>query len=530
MRFKITFLGVLILLLNSCTGFQVHYDRTTLTPGGKPQPTPSVTAATTEISVNDLVILDGIHAPTLFQYAWNDWTPYQTALNEGQYQSISRYQEKPHYQIDVSISEDLESIQGKEEVLFLNNTGETLEEIVFRMYPDLFGSPSTITNVEANGQKTTAISSGNGSVFTVSLAQGLPPHGAVVISMEFKYVMPADPSSNYLVFAYTNDLLTLAHFYPMLAQFDEDGWHTEIPSPQGDVTYTDAAFYLVRVHAPLDATLVVSGTEIYHASTNKKQTVEYAIGPARDFFLAAGKNLEEKTSASNGVTIRSYGPPEDDFGNLLALDTAKKAIDTFSELIGPYPYSEFEVVATHTEALGVEYPGVTVINQKLFGVQKTADDKLTQVYLESTVAHEVGHQWFYNIIGDDQVNDPWLDEAITQYITYRYYMDNYGSSAGDGFLESLYSRWDRTDRAEVPIGKPVSMYSPEEYGSIIYGRGPIFFYTLQEDHGKPVMDKFLKAVYSDYAWQTVTTEDFKLELENACSCNLTKIFQGWVYP
>ena len=57
--------------------------------------------------------------------------------------------------------------------------------------------------------------------------------------------------------------------------------------------------------------------------------------------------------------------------------------------------------------------------------------------MEGTVAHEVGHQWFYNLVGDDQLDDPWLDESFAQFATLQYFTDEYGASGADGFRNSL---------------------------------------------------------------------------------------------
>jgi len=91
--------------------------------------------------------------------------------------------------------------------------------------------------------------------------------------------------------------------------------------------------------------------------------------------------------------------------------------------------------------------------------------------IESVVAHEVGHQWFYNVVGSDQINEPWLDEAVDQYVTGLYFLDAYGKSGYDGYRSTWQSRWERVSRANIPIGMPAEKYQGKEYGAIVYGRG-----------------------------------------------------------
>ena len=104
--------------------------------------------------------------------------------------------------------------------------------------------------------------------------------------------------------------------------------------------------------------------------------------------------------------------------------------------------------------------------------------------LETTVAHEVGHQWFYNTVGNDQANEPWVDESLTQYITSMYFLDEYGQNGMDLYRESWTSRWERVKKDATPIGLPATDYEGASYSAIIYGRGPIFIQTLASNGSK----------------------------------------------
>ena len=157
-------------------------------------------------------------------------------------------------------------------------------------------------------------------------------------------------------------------------------------------------------------------------------------------------------------------------------------------------------------------------------------DELADVYMESTVAHEVGHQWFYNLVGGDQLDDPWLDEALTQFVTLQYYVDEYGAEGEEGFTNDLKSRWARTGMANIPIGLPVAGYTGGEYGAIVYGRGPLFFVALKEHIGAEAFDAFLKEYTQSLSWKISTPETLQSFAEKNCACDLDAIFNEWVYP
>jgi aminopeptidase N len=141
----------------------------------------------------------------------------------------------------------------------------------------------------------------------------------------------------------------------------------------------------------------------------------------------------------------------------------------------------------------------------------------------------VGHQWFYNLVGDDQLDDPWLDESLTQFVTLQYYADEYGANGEEGFRQSLEGRWASVGTADIPIGMPVAEYSGQEYSGIVYGRGPLFFVALREAMGEGAFDQFIKDYTETLSWHIATPETLKATAEEHCNCDLTTLFEEWVY-
>jgi aminopeptidase N len=150
--------------------------------------------------------------------------------------------------------------------------------------------------------------------------------------------------------------------------------------------------------------------------------------------------------------------------------------------------------------------------------------------MEATVAHEVAHQWFYNLVGDDQLDDPWLDESLAQFATLEYYTDEYGAQGAEGFRASLESRWESVNDAKIPIGLPVAKYTDEEYSAIVYGRGALFFTALKVKMGYDVFDQFMKDYTVQLSWGIATPQFMQSLAEKECSCDLEQIFKDWVYP
>jgi len=131
-------------------------------------------------------------------------------------------------------------------------------------------------------------------------------------------------------------------------------------------------------------------------------------------------------------------------------------------------------------------------------------------------------------VGNDQLDEPWLDEAVTQYVTLLYWQDLYGSSGAAGFRDSLHDRWRRVDNADIPIGMPVRAYSGDEYGAIVYGRGPLFLEALAKTMGQETFSAFLRDYYETHKWCIATTGSLKRLAEIHCNCDLSQLFADWV--
>ena len=346
--------------------------------------------------------------------------------------------------------------------------------------------------------------------------------------MDFEVKIPREMGGNYGLFGYFDGVLVLDEFYPVIPVYDDEGWNVEVP-PRGDVTYFDASFYRVRVTAPAGLTVVASGSEVSRESQGQEQVLTFAAGPVRDFYLAASEHYVVVSEQVGQTKVNSYAFPERTEGAQLALKTVASALRSFSARFGPYPYTEFDVVSTPMQALGIEYPGLTGIALALYDPHATVSGLPSTILLESVVAHEVAHQWFYNVVGNDQIDEPWLDEAVVQYVTGLYYVDVYGQGAAQSYRGSWTDRWQRVERAEIPVGLPSQAYTDEEYSPIVYGRGPLFVAALAEEMGQERFDEFLRDYYTSNQWGIGTAEVFRQLAEHHCGCDLTALFEAWVY-
>jgi hypothetical protein len=426
------------------------------------------------------------------------------------------------YRIEIRIASNYLSLTGHEEVRYTNRESESLDDIYFQLFPGMTGGKTTVSAVTIDEKPAGYAYEFDGGSLRVALPYQLEPSGSVTVKLDFTVDVPAVTRDNYGLFGYTNEVLALNGFYPAIPAYDQDGWHAGPYPPNSDNTYQDASFYLVRVTAPISLTLVASGSEVGRSEESGNKVTTYAAGPARDFYLAGSEKYTSLQDSIGSTTVNCYAMPGLTAGARTALDVATAAIESYNARLGAYPYTELDIVPLDllSGASGIEYPGIVGIDIDLY---------FQRAGLEATVAHEIGHQWFYNIVGNDQINEPWLDEAMTQYITGLYYLDAYGEAGWQSQRQNWISRWNRVQFADIPIGLPAGSYQGIEYSAIIYGRGPLFVDALAVRLGEEIFSRFLRDYYEANKWQVVTTILFVTQAEGACSCDLDALFEEWVF-
>lgn len=500
---------LMLLLLVGCTPSLAP---SVTAPSAAPSPTPALASA---------------QPPSLLAYPWQDRSAFRLDLIDSEVDILNQYPGATVYHLDIRIADDLGRVDGRAEILYTNQESTSLEEVCLHLFANLLGGSIAVSQVEVDGQAVTPLLAHSDSLLRVPLPSTLTPGHSAVLRLAFTTLVPSDQETGYGVVGITNGILSLAHFYPMVAVYDPGGWDTQMRPEQADPTYADVAYFLVRVEAPADLQVASSGRLIDTQSQGSTQERLYAAGPARDFFLAAHPAYQVVEQQAGSAVIRSSCLAEFESASREAARVASQALETFSGLFGPFPYMELDIVCTGMAALGVEYPGIIAINAQFYDPN---DTDLPKSWFEATVAHEVAHQWFYATVGNDQVSEPWLDESLVQYATLLYFEDQYGQPGADGFRNALYDRWDRVERANIPIGLPVAAYQGREYGAIVYGRGALFFEALADQIGEDAARAFLRQYFETYKWGIATTEGLRQLAEDSCRCDLTGLFEAWVYP
>ena len=432
------------------------------------------------------------------------------------------------YQVKVELSDDYRSLRGTESIQYTNNESTNLEEIYFQLLPNAFGPNLKIQKAVINDVVIQPVLELNNTCAIFKLNQPLEPGSMLQIQLDYTLDVPMESQYSYGLFVYADGILSLYQFIPLIPVYNEQGWQVSEPKTIGDLTFDDPSFFEVQVDAPESLVIAASGVRVSQNLANGRRVETYQAGPVRDFYLAGSPGYRVSTDEWQDVTIRSYAFHEFQTSSDLVLAAARHALEIYSQEFGPYPYTELDLVSAPMHgALGMEYSGIAALSIDLYDLLIKAENR---IYLEAATAHEIAHQWFFNIIGSDQVDEPWLDEGMAQFATGLYFRDRYGDAAGEQLRLSWQERWKRIQSQPMPVGLPVSAYTEEQYSPIIYGRAPLFIQSLQDKLGKDKFSNFLRNYYQKYQWGIVTTGDFRRTIEESCACNLENQFKAWVYP
>jgi len=439
---------------------------------------------------------------------------------------LDLFPDATRYEIELTIDPDTATITGHERVDYTNTEDILLDALYLRLFPNTpgYGGAMTTTNSLIDGQPAVPSTKLDGSALRLPLDLPLEPGASLDLEIDFALAVPTDASQGYRQLGYYDEVLALANAYPLIPVYDDEGWNIELPPTYGDAVYSETSFYTVRITAPADVMLIASGTCAVPASNpDGSATWTCVTGPMRDFNAVLGPDYQVESRVVEGITVNSVFYADHQEGGQWALDWATEAVRLFSTRFGSYPFTELDVVETPTRAGGIEYPGLVVINSAYY---ETPSGRM-----EWVVVHEVAHQWWYSLVGNDQVDEPWLDEALVQYSTLLYYEDRYGVELAAELLEQVFRQpYEELVEAgrDAPAGSPVAAYSQEDYGPVVYQKGPLYFHALRHEVGDEAFWGILQTYFARNRYAVATPEKWLAAVEAVTGDEHRALYEQWI--
>ncbi len=431
----------------------------------------------------------------------------------------------PRYHITAKLNEDNTALQGVMQVI-IPSLGP---EVVFRLYPNLdnYDGSIEVTQVQING----ALAAITPLAGNTAIRLDIPPADngnrpdSVTIDLAFTTYLHETPArpGNYTLFGWQESILSLPGFYPTLAVQQAGEWVLDSPPAHGDVLFNEVGLYQLDITLPQDMIVAASGVVLNVIdNSDDSRTWQITGGPLRDMTVMAGP-FQAVSDTAAGTTVTAYYLPGHDTAGQTILAHATAALRLYSDTYGAYPYTELDVVEAPLNFRGMEYSGLVLIGTDLYEDQRE--------FLTFLVAHEVGHQWWYNIVGNNPYQHPWLDEGLTEYGAFDYYRGVFGQPQAE---QLLTGRWQIPfDTAagggvDGTVDRPAADFDPVSYELLVYSKAALFFNALRQQLGDEMYLQVIQTYYAENRYRIVTPQTFLATAERVSGQNLNSLAEEWL--
>lgn len=425
---------------------------------------------------------------------------------------VSSYETNTYY-LDVVLDEENDELVVTGGIIYVNDKTD-FDELYLSLYanaiqPFMNEQNVSIQYLRINGEDVVySIKGIDNTQIYIELDETLEK--GTNFSIEFSY------SFNYWSFGRiqsNDDYYLTMFFYPFVSMFDDEGWNIDPYTFLGESYYNDVGDYYVTLDVREDFLIASSGDLIFEEIDKGRKTQYLFLDKGRDFSFSASPNYYFYENEQNGISYDIYSIRE---------LTQLEIDDSFS-----YMSNTFNLFETHVGEYYYDY--FTLEYGYIYGMESSGVIYCSEEISEGTVVHEVIHQWFYSMIGNDQSDESFLDESLTTFTTGLYFREMYGEEGFTTYYNersSLNTRF--ADRYVLSLGESLLQKVDEfgnDYGYLIYYHGvSIFKYYVDEylDGDYDFFLEFLGHYYDAYEGKIASIDEFLDLLEEFTEVETTK--------
>lgn len=479
------------------------------------------------------------------------------------------FQQEVNYKIQVTLNDKAHTLSATEEVEYINNSSTSLSYIYFHLWPNAYKNNQTALakqllklkrtdlfyaenedrgyidslNFTVNGEPVKwELDKEHIDIAKIYLNEPLRSLDTIRIATPFFVKIP---SSRFSRLGHDEQAYYITQWYPKPAVFDADGWHQMPYLDQGEF-YSEYGSFDVSVTLPKNYVLAATGDRIdaeeeeeflnnlvgdalmkidrgqysremsFPPSSQQLKTVRFKQYRVHDFAWFADKRfnvLHDQIKLPNSGKIIDtwvYFTNKNFYLWKDALDYVNESTLFYSYMLGDYPYNNVSAVDGQLMAGGgMEYPNITVIG--------SVSDPIS---LDVTIAHEVGHNWFYGILGSNERAYPGLDEGLNSFYEMSYVKAKYpGLKLGEYIgLDSArrilginkFPYWKEKEisyflsaksNLHQPVNTPAQEFSSFNYGAIVYSKMAVMMDYLHDYMGDAAFNKAMQFYFENYKFK-----------------------------
>jgi hypothetical protein len=491
------------------------------------------------------------------------------------------FQQDVAYTIDVKLDDAAHTLTANLSMTYKNNSPDELKFLYFHLWPNAYRDINTafakqkdrlgdldfhfskesdkgsIDNLQfkINGADATMeLDAKTPDIAVITPMQAIKSGETVTITTPFVVHLPYTFSRG----GHVEQAYQITQWYPKPAVYDREGWHPIPYLDQGEF-YSEYGTYNVNITLPKNYVVAATGSlttpdeqafleglakaknpplDSFPESEKATKTINYTATNVHDFAWFADKRFAVRKGMAvlpSGKKLPTWAYFYNDGSKSNAKDWEEatkyisRAVEYYSDKVGEYAYPCAQAVRGALKAGGgMEYPTVTVISSTS-GAQS----------LDGVIMHEVGHNWFYGMLGSNERDHPWMDEGMNSYIESRY-MDKY--YAGKGELKHKYftnniaiEQSDLVYRLQAGSHKDQACdVTSDDYSSGInyylgaYGKPTKIFRYLESYLGTTTMDKAMHNYFMAWQGKHPQPADVQASFEATTKRDLTWFFNDLI--
>ena len=389
------------------------------------------------------------------------------------------------YDVDVRLKVAARKLKGKVTITARNESGAGIDRLNLNTVMARLGALDLGT-VTVDGSKVKARI--DDQTIVVPLGGVLPDGATATVVFPFAAHLRSTLTGSNWLFTRANGIVDMHRWIPWVSRkrrFDRPNHGDPFVTPVSD---------RVTVRLRTDVPLRFGTTGRSVTTSNDSLTRTFRATNVRDFVVTAAADYRTRSRQVGDTKVRVVSRPG--FPAARALEAAANAVRKLEAKLGPYPYETLRIVQS-AGAYGMEGPGIAWIPTG------TPSGNLT--YL---VTHEITHQWFYGIVGNDQAREPFADEAAADFVARRVLGLRRGSRCATDDL-------DRT----------IYRYSSACYYEVVYIQGGNLLDNARHRMGSKPFWAAMRGYVADHRWGLSHTRTLLDALDAATPLNLRPMWR-----
>ena len=511
------------------------------------------------------------------------------------------FQQKVDTYIDVELDDENHILRGFEKMVYYNNSSLNLDKIIIHLWPNAYKNSNTNLAKQKYSDGSTSFKYAesidlgyidsldfkvNGEIVKwqflneqidiseLLLTKPLKPGDSIIITTPFRVKIPSGKFSR---LGHIGQSYQITQWFAKPAVFDKNGWHPMSYLDQGEF-FSEFGNYDVSITVPKNYVLMATGdlqnkeeleflnekAELtsqlikenklavrdslgrkdmsFPKSSVEKKTLRFIQKNVHDFAWFTDKRyhvLKGEVNVNNRK-ITSWALFTNNEAKLWrrSIEYINDATRYFSKWVGEYPYNHVTAVdGTISAGGGMEYPNITVIGS-------SGDSKS----LETVIVHEVGHNWYYGILGSNERENAWMDEGLNTYIEIRYMEEKYpngyfrkkdstqNKSRGISLnipmeekeLQHIAYQFNASRNYDQPLKMGSKDFTQMNYGAMVYCKTGIGFHYLKAFLGEALFDNCMNEYFNQWKFKHPNPNDIKIVFENVSKENLDWFFEDYI--